>query len=252
MLRVLRGRAFGLAGRIERRAAAFQGKGARAAMGSHAKEVAAALRILGRPPALAIDIGGNTGNWTIALQAAAPGACVHLFEPAATNLAKLRDRFRTDGAVTIVPAAVAAANGVATLFANTPGSGLSSLTRRRLNHFGIAFDHEEQVSTLRFEDYWRTTLASTTIDLCKLDIEGHELDALAGFGAALSSVRVFQFEFGGCNIDTRTFFQDFWYLFQEHNFSIFRLTPFGAHPIARYSESEEFFSFTNYIAKRNW
>lgn len=53
-------------------------------------------------------------------------------------------------------------------------------------------------------------------------VEGHELDVLAGAEEALKSVQLVQFEFGGCNIDTRTYFQDFFYFFQQHGFAIHR------------------------------
>ena len=83
-----------------------------------------------------------------------------------------------------------------------------------------------------------------------MDIEGHELDALRGFGEALKHIDVIQFEFGGCNIDTRTFFQDFWYFFQKEGFEIYRITPFDLVKIESYQESEEYFVTTNYLAKR--
>jgi hypothetical protein len=84
--------------------------------------------------------------------------------------------------------------------------------------------------------------------MVKIDIEGHELSALRGFGSALDSTRVLQFEFGGTDIDTRTFFQDFWYFFRDRNFDLYRITPLGAQKITRYQESDEYFSITNYIA----
>lgn len=40
------------------------------------------------------------------------------------------------------------------------------------------------------------------------------------------------FEFGGCNIDTRTYFQDYWYFFKTFGFRVFRITPglFASRP----------------------
>ena len=92
------------------------------------------------------------------------------------------------------------------------------------------------------------------IHLLKIDIEGHELDALAGAKEmfALKSIDIVTFEFGGCNIDTRTFFQDFWYFFNEANFKIFRITPSGyLHPLKSYKEIYEQFRTTNFIAVSN-
>ena len=71
---------------------------------------------------------------------------------------------------------------------------------------------------------------------------------LKGLGAAISAKNNIQFEFGGCNIGTRTYFQDFWYFFKSHHFILYRITPIGAEPINQYKESEEYFSTTNYVA----
>jgi len=84
--------------------------------------------------------------------------------------------------------------------------------------------------------------------MVKLDIEGHELTALEGFGDALTATKALQFEFGGCNIDTRTYFRDFWYFFKERNFDIYRITPLGAEKMTRYKQNDEYFLTTNFIA----
>jgi hypothetical protein len=125
---------------------------------------------------------------------------------------------------------------------------LGSLTQRKLEHFNIGFNIKETVNTIRFEDYWQKNLNYRNLDIVKIDVEGHELSVLSGFGKAIFSTKVIQFEFGGCNIDTKTYFQDFWYFFKEHNFYLFRITPFGVQSIESYSESDEYFSTTNYIA----
>jgi len=91
-------------------------------------------------------------------------------------------------------------------------------------------------------------LQRRTIDIAKLDIEGHELAALQGFGDAIRATKIIQFEFGGANIDTRTYFQDYWYFFKEHGFDLFRITPFGHQAIPAYREADEFFSTTNFLA----
>jgi FkbM family methyltransferase len=237
---------FKLVNRIERVAARAQGKGNGATTIKH--EIRLVQQLLRFKPRLAVDIGGNVGEYTAELRRNNPNLEIHTFEPSATNIEKLKMRFKDQSLVTLVPLALSDMSGSATLFSNKPGSGLGSLTKRNLEHFNIPFDNKETINTLRFEDYWKTQLTSRQIDVVKLDIEGHELAALKGFGDAVEATRVLQFEFGGCNIDTRTYFQDFWYFFQERKFHIYRITPFGAEAITRYRESEEFFSTTNYIA----
>lgn len=212
------------------------------------QEVSCMLSQLGRAPALAVDIGGNVGEYTAELIQRFPGLPVHVFEPASVNVAKLRQRFAAQPHVVINPVAVAEANSSAVLFSDAPGSGLASLSKRQLDYRGISFECREEVQTIRFEDYWRQALGSRTIDILKLDIEGHELDALRGMGEAIRAVRVVQFEFGGCNIDTRTFFQDFFRFFTGAGFRLHRITPLGLDAIDQYREIDEFFSTTNFIA----
>lgn len=235
-----------LAADIEKIAAYAQGKGYGAA--TIEQEVSLLQQLLQCQPKIAIDVGGNIGNYTAELRKRNPALEIHVFEPSAINLTKLNERFQSDDLVNIVPYALSETAGSATLFSDVPGSGLGSLTQRKLEHFNIAFDATETITTIRFEDYWRTQLQGGQLDMVKIDIEGHELDALKGFGAALNATKVLQFEFGGTHIDTRTYFKDFWHFFNERQFDLYRITPFGAKQIPRYTESDEVFSICNYIA----
>ena len=133
------------------------------------------------------------------------------------------------------------------MYSNEDGSGIASLTKRNLEHFGTSMDIEEEVEVLRLDTILNFRNLGTICYL-KLDIEGHELYALQGLGERIYDVQLIQFEFGGCNIDTRTFFRDFWYFFLSVNFKIFRITPLGPSEIKTYKESSEYFSTTNYIA----
>lgn len=237
---------FKLARLAERIAAYAQGKGYGTASIKQENELV--HKLLGKTPTLAIDIGGNIGEYTAEIRRRNPNAEIHTFEPSATNIQKLNQRFSNDTNIKILPFAVSNTAGSATLFASESGSGLGSLTQRKLEHFNIDFNVKESVNTIRFEDYWHSNLNDRKIDIVKIDIEGHELSALDGFGKAIDSTNVIQFEFGGCNIDTRTYFQDCWYFFKEHNFDLYRITPFGVESISAYRESDEYFSTTNYIA----
>ena len=238
--------AFKILSFIERLSAFVQGKGYGSA--TIQREVELLLSFLKSSPKLAIDIGGNVGNYTAELRQRHSDAEIHTFEPSATNIIKLTQRFNNDLNIHIRPFAVSDTDGTVQLFSNEPGSGLGSLTQRKLDHFNIVFDTSELVQLIRFEDYWNKTLNRRHIDLLKLDIEGHELNALKGCGQALEHISAIQFEFGGCNIDTRTFFQDFWYFFTNLGYELYRITPIGPQYIDKYRERDEFFSTTNYIA----
>jgi len=233
---------------IERISARLQGKG----WGSKTikKEFTAVCSLFQTTPALCIDIGANKGAYTEAILSSYPNCKIVAFEPSLSNVKVLHKKFSEKSSVTIEQKAVSNISGEQILYSDCVGSGLASLTKRRLEHFKITFECREKVESVRFEEYWESELQSQEIDFVKLDIEGHELDALYGFGKALKHIKIIQFEFGGCNIDTRTFWQDFWYFFREHGYFLYRVTPFGKEKINQYKEMDEFFSTTNFLAER--
>jgi FkbM family methyltransferase len=233
---------------LERCFAYVQGKGYVASL---EKEVNLLFSSIGSKANIAIDIGGNTGRYTDELLKRSPNITIHIFEPSKTNLQILNSKFEKNKNITIIPLAISDATGTATLFSNEPGSGMGSLSKRKLDHVGINFEVTESISTIRFEEYWVEKLNSCEIDLVKIDVEGHELSVLNSFGAALFKTKSIQFEFGGTCIDTRTFFQDFWYFFSKHNYQIYRITPFGLQKIEAYRECDESFYYTNFIAVNN-
>jgi len=141
-------------------------------------------------------------------------------------------------------------NATSTLFADKSGSGLGSLTKRRVGHLGIDFSYREEIQLFTLDAWLKSNGKEFKPNLLKMDVEGHELDVLSGATKTLQNIEIIQFEFGGSNIDTRTYFQDFWYFFQNSGFEIYRLTPSGTIHITHYSECDETFRTTNYLAVR--
>ena len=193
-----------------------------------------------------LDVGANIGSYTEAVRKFSPQATVFAFEPSSIARKSLEDRFMGDSSVTIVPVALGSRNSKEVLWSDTPGSPLASLTKRRLEHFGADFSQSESVEVVTL-DSW-TSSTKVIPSLIKIDVEGHELDVLNGGLNTLAMAQVVQFEFGGCNIDTRTFFQDFWYLLSEAGFQIYRISEVGPIRISHYSEQDECFRTTNYLA----
>jgi hypothetical protein len=66
-----------------------------------------------------------------------------------------------------------------------------------------------------------------------------------------NQIDIILFEFGGCNIDTRRFFRDFWHFFENTPMDIFRATPSGyLIKIEKYKEDYEQFRYSNFVAIR--
>jgi len=198
-----------------------------------------------------IDCGGNIGNYTNEILKVFSNSKVHVFEPSKKNIQILNSKFKDKKNVVINGVGLSNINDESLLYSNESGSGLGSLTKRRLDHFGMEFDFSEKIKLTRLDKYWSENIKSEFIDLLKIDVEGHELNVLEGLGGKIENVRSIQFEFGGCNIDTKTYFQDFWYFFKEHDFTVFRISPIGLIKIKKYKELYESFTTTNFISINN-
>lgn len=230
-------------------AARVQGKGYGTATVLH--EVAALRRLLTFTPAVVLDVGANIGNWTSAAREAFPSASFHLFEPSRRNAALLESRFGIHRNVTIHNFALSNLPGELDLHADVEGSGMGSLVNRDIRHLGRTFDFSERVKVDTLAQVV-ARLELSAVDVMKVDVEGHELKVFEGADSAFwSSIKAIQFEFGGCNIDSRTYFRDFWYLFSEQRFKIYRITPFGIQHIKKYNEADEHFVTTNFLCVKN-
>ncbi len=65
---------------------------------------------------------------------------------------------------------------------------------------------------------------------------------------AARAIEMVTFEFGGCNIDTRTFFQDFFIFFEKCGMRIAQIAPSGhLHELRTYKEEFEQFRTTNFV-----
>lgn len=175
---------------------------------------------------------------------------IHLFEPQQKLINQLEDKYSTDEKKRVNGFALSDENGQTTIHYDKQGSGLASMTKRRLDHFDINFDQKEQVETRILDKYCKDEGISE-ISLLKIDVEGHELEVLNGATDMISSgnIQYITFEFGGANIDTRTYFQDYYYFFNKHDYDIYRILPNSElYKIDSYSELNEKFRTTNYIA----
>ena len=195
------------------------------------------------------DVGGNVGNYSKALSDFfQTKATIHSFEPSRKTYEKFLET--TKNIQNIIPNnfGFSDSEDYQLLYTNHDASGLASVYHRNLEHYGISMDKSEEVKLSTIDAYCKINNIDR-IHFLKLDIEGHELKALEGAKQMIDSKKIdfIQFEFGGCNIDSRTYFQDFFYLLKD-NYKIYRILKDGFYEMSTYKEIHEIFSTINYLA----
>lgn len=198
------------------------------------------------------DVGANVGKYVEYVLKIINNPTVFCFEPSKNTFELLHKNIGQNKNVILNNFGFGKENKKTILFSNENASVLASLYNRQLDHLGITMNKKEEVEIKKLDDYCDQNDIQN-IDLLKLDVEGNELDVLYGAERMLStsSIRFIQFEFGGCNIDSRTYFRDFFYLLNP-NFNIYRVLQNGIYPIKKYGEMNEIFFTANFLAIKNW
>lgn len=195
------------------------------------------------------DVGANVGTYSkLLFDVFGRKAKIYSFEPSEKTYELFLET--TKNIDTVIPNNFGFSDKeyCESLFTNVAGSGLASVYKRRLDHFEIVLDEVEEIRLSTVDTYCAENGISR-IHFLKLDVEGHEVNVLNGAGKMIDNKRIdfIQFEFGGCNIDSRTYFQDFFYLL-KNNYIIYRILKDGLHEIVSYKETDEIFITTNYLA----
>lgn len=198
--------------------------------------------------AVIFDVGANVGQYAEMIATFFPAAEVFCFEPSPTAFEALSERVGANSVFRVFNVGLGASASKVSLYADAAGSALSSLYRRRLDHFDIKLGTAEDVELTTIDDFCEAQNIKR-IDFLKLDTEGHELQVLRGAKLLRASGKIaaIQFEFGGCNIDSRTYFQDFFYELNDE-YTLYRILPHALQVIPTYREADEVFITSNYLA----
>jgi len=155
-----------------------------------------------KPGALVFDIGAHLGDRTVAF--AALGARVVALEPQPSIARWLRRIVGRDPRIEVLEEAVGREEGTATLAVSGGHPTVSTLSTawregmpaRNAGFQGVRWDREVVVPVTTLD---RLSERFGRPDFCKLDIEGHEAEALEGLSHAVPALS-FEFVRGGLHV----------------------------------------------------
>lgn len=227
----------------------IQGKGSGSGWDMAAETKIAVERIT-REGAVIFDVGANIGKWTESIRESIGSDCrIYQFEPTKKCYEVLEKSPLKN--IKLIKAAVGDEAGTTKIYTSDQASSISSLYVRRDSYFQSGATTEEEISIVTLDDIIRDE-GIEIVDFMKMDIEGHEYAALKGAGKSLEEgkIKALTFEFGSPNINSHTYFHDFWDLLTPLGYALYRICPGGVLlPIDSYYEDLEYFrGATNYLA----
>lgn len=199
------------------------------------------------------DVGANKGQFLEVLLNVFHKNRVHIysFEPVKSSFLNLKKRYEKNKNVTLENIGFDDHPNKSKIYYDEPGSLYASKYNRDVSRLNVSFEQYEIASFQTIDQYCE--IKNIRIIHClKIDVEGNELNVLKGAhrlfkNKAITSVL---FEFGPAQIDSRTFFKDFYtYLNSVNLANIYRILPSGKLlSIESYDEKLEMFFTTNYLA----
>jgi FkbM family methyltransferase len=142
--------------------------------------------------ATVFDVGANVGQFAEMMRAVFPRATIHAFEPLASCHNILTRKMSSLQPMHIYPVALGRVDGVSTMYHNdfSASSSLLPMTGRHREAFPHTGHTIEEQVTVRPLDAVMSGVAYESPVLMKVDVQGFELDVLAGASTTLQRVDV--------------------------------------------------------------
>lgn len=199
------------------------------------------------------DVGANYGEFALIASEIFKGKkIIYSFEPSAFTYENLKKSIEGANAADHIKAqnfGFSATPGKVKLYSSSQGASIASVYNLKRPSSEFKEELVEEVE-LRAIDEFCLENNIHKIDYLKVDIEGHEFQALLGARKMIEEkrIRFIQFEFGECHIDSRTFFRDFYDLLSPY-YKFHRIVSNGIREVSGYSTNLEVFDTVNYLAE---
>lgn len=198
------------------------------------------------------DVGADIGDWSKHVLAKNKDVYLHVFEPIPAAFKVLEEKLNFHN-VYLHNIAISQEVGNADFFVYLGHSGLtdcSSLYCRPVIEHCLKGKINVETQSL---DHFCVVNNIDHIDLLKLDTEGAEWFIFLGAQELLNrrAITLIQFEYGGCNIDSKTTLQQMYELLTSKGYSVYRIVPNGLVEIHTWDPKLENFQYSNYFASLN-
>lgn len=172
---------------------------------------------------VAMDVGCHAGAWTDHLLNRQQAASVIGFEPTPDLAIRLEGKYADEPRFSLERVALGQAPGSATLYVQDESS-VNSLVHNPAAD--VVDEIEVEVTT---GDEFLRRVGLDQIDYLKIDVEGHDLQALLGFSEALNAgaIGVVQFEYNEWNAISHTLLGDFYSYLEPLGYTLGRVHPTG-------------------------
>ncbi len=127
--------------------------------------------------AIIFDVGANMGNYSKKIINLFQGNrfSIYAFEPSQKMFLELKRNLGEREELHYNNIGLGRSASVNKLYKNENLSGLSSIYKRKLDHYNIAMDDFEEIKIISLDEYCEANNIDK-IDYLKLDVEGHEFE----------------------------------------------------------------------------
>lgn len=194
------------------------------------------------------DVGANRGEYCKRILNTFPNCTIFAFEPSPTTFSLLEKNLEDEPRVKVFDFGLGENMEQRSLYKESQYAKIGSLTK-----LNVSDDRYTENVSIRTIDQVAEDLQLNSIDLLKIDVEGHEFEVMRGGTGIIemNKVKLIQFELGGSSIDNKTNLKEMYDWLDEIGFKIYLIKPRGLQYLPSYSYQYEQYSTTNFLAVLN-